>query len=176
MKLKHNRPSLKIMFCRLVGVGLAVILFYGVSWLPLQVAVRDGVAWVMHEAGFMTTLAVYEGSPALRVSNKQLYFTAGCTYVDMWLILVPFLWRLDWSWLRNLRWILGFGVMVSVVNFARVCMSTYLFTTGHNWLVAHDLSDYVLYYPPLFVVALVALRRDATLHAARLGSIGGSAG
>lgn len=166
MKLELSRTSLKIMLCRMAGVGLAVALFYGVSWLPLRGAVRDGVSWVMQHGGFVTTVAVYEGSPALLVGSKRFYFTPDCTYVDLWLVLIPFLWRLDWPWQRNLGRILGFGVMVCVANFIRVCASIYLSATGHSWLVAHELPEYMLYYPTLLVVVLIALRRDTALHAA----------
>jgi exosortase/archaeosortase family protein len=175
MKLELNRTSLKIMLCRMAGVGLAVALFYSVSWLPLRRAVRDGVSWVMQHGGFITTVSVYEGSPALLVGSKRFYFTPDCTYVDLWLILIPFLWRLDWPWRRNLGWILGFGVMVCAANFIRLCVSTYLWATGHSWLVAHELPDYVLYYPTLLVVVLIALRRDTALHAARPPPRGASA-
>lgn len=175
MKSKHNRTTLKIMLNRLAGVGVGVALFYSVSWLPLRVVVRDGVARVMQQAGFQTAVTVYEGSPALLIGTKQFYFTPDCTYVDLWLILIPFLWRLDLSWPRNLLWLLSSGLLIGTVNFIRVCMSTYLHTSGYSWLVAHELPDYLLYYPTLLVVAMIALRRDSTSHATELCSSGAAA-
>lgn len=160
MKSKGHRLALKITACRLAALGLAVAVFYGVSWLPYRVALRDGVGWVMRRAGLATSTAVFEGSPALIAGGKQFYFTPDCTYVDLWLILIPFLWRLDWSWRRNAGCILGFGLLVGAVNFLRVCVSTYFYARGHSWFMAHDLEDYILYYPTLAGLVLAALRRD----------------
>jgi len=172
-ELKH--AAVKIVLCRAAGVALAAALFYCVGWLPLREAVRDGVAWVMRQAGFLTAVTVYEGSPALMVGGRQFYFTPDCTYVDLWLLLIPFLWKLNWPWRRNLYRVLSFGLMVGVVNFIRVCMSTYLYTTGQSWLVAHDLLDYLLYYPTLLLVATTALRRDSARQATGPGSGGAPA-
>jgi hypothetical protein len=164
MKPKGDRATFKIMLFRLAGVGLAAALFYGVSWLPLRVIVRDGLAWVMRHAGFPTAVAVYEGSPALRIGDKQLYFTPDCTYIDLWLISIPLLWRLDWPRALNVCWILVFGIIVIIMNLIRLLICIYFYYLGHSWLVAHELPDFALYYSTLAVVVITTLRHDWTFQ------------
>jgi hypothetical protein len=170
VKPKRNCLSFEIILSRVLALGLAVALFYGATWLPLQVALRDGVGWFMRWVRLPAIAAMYKGSPALRVGDKQFHFTPECTYVDLWLFLIPFLWRLDWTWRRNVVYVLSFGLLVGTVNFIRVCMSTYLYTTGHTWLVSHSLEDYALFYPTLLWVVVTAMRRDWTLRSAGTGS------
>ena len=86
-----------------------------------------------------------------------------CTYIDLVLILIPFLWRVEVSPGRNLVWLAAFTVAVQLVNLARVWFSIWFFSRGGSWFLAHDLPDYLLYYPTLVLVILWALSRDRQL-------------
>ena len=149
-----------MLFCRLAGLALGVGLFYAVSWMPLRIAVRDAAASCLQTVGMRVDVTAFEGSPALRVAGKQFHFTPDCTYIDLVLILIPFLWRVEASPGRNLVCLAAFTAVVQLVNLVRAWFSIWFSSHGGSWFLAHDLPDYLLYYPTLVIVILWALRRD----------------
>lgn len=145
---------------RMLALVVLLTLFYAWDWMPLRVLQRDVVAWSVRVSGFATTSFVYEGSPALGVEGKVHFYTAECTYFDLLMIVAPFLWVFGASRRSN---ILRIGIAALVIlggNLIRTWASVFFNVRGTDRFYAHDLPDYIIWWPTVAVAVLLALRRD----------------
>ena len=107
---------------------------------------------------------LYEGSPALSVEGNVHYYTAECTYLDLVLIIAPLLWVFGASLWRNTRRIAIAALVILGGNLIRTWASVYFHVRGMDRFYAHDLPDYIIWWPTVVVLALLALRRDLRDH------------
>ena len=145
---------------RVSVLALLVGMFHAVDWMPFRAAQRDLVGWSLGMASYAPEAFTHEGSPALRVGDHAFSFTAECTYLDLLMIVAPFLWVFGASLWRN---ILRIGIAALVIlggNLIRCWASVYFFVRGIDWFYTHDLPDYIMWWPTVAVVVLLALRRD----------------
>ena len=149
--------------CAAYRVSALVVLlasFYAWDWMPFRVALRDVIGWSVRVSGHSPTSFVYEASPALSVEGKVHYYTAECTYLDLLMIVAPFVWVFGASRWRNM---LRIAIAASVIlggNLVRCWAAVYLDVQGVSRFYAHDLPDYLIWWPTVAVVVLLALRRD----------------
>jgi len=128
--------------------------------MPLRTAQRDVIGWSLRVAGYAPEAFVHEGSPALRVAQEVYFYTAECTYLDLLMIVLPFVWVFGASRRRN---ILRMGIAALVIlggNLIRAWASVYFNVRGTDWFYAHDLPDYIIWWPTAVIIPLLALRRD----------------
>ena len=153
--------------CAAYRVSALVVLlasFYAWDWMSCRVALRDVIAWSIRVSGRSPTAFVYEASPALSVEGKVHYYTAECTYLDLLMIVAPFVWVFGATPRGN---IVRVAIATSVVlggNLVRCWAAVYLDVLGVDRFYAHDLPDYILWWPTVVIVALLALRRDLRDH------------
>ncbi|MBI4325240.1 MAG: hypothetical protein HY674_08255 [Chloroflexi bacterium] len=133
----------------LLAEGVAILAFYGLEW-----------AWLrqMHVLWLQTTLQalgyhVETAGTLLTVEGQRFQIDPDCTYVDLILCALPLLWRVRRRLFANLAALAGFAGAVVVVNLARVLSGVYALAQGVSLFWAHDVVDYVLWYPTLGVVA-----------------------
>jgi len=134
--------------------------FYALDWMPLRVTQRDVIGWSVRAAGYDPVAFVHEGSPAIRVAEEIYFYTAECTYLDLLMIVAPFLWVFGASRRSN---ILRIAIAVFVIlggNLIRTWASVYFNVRGTDWFYTHDLPDYIIWWPTAVIVPLLALRRD----------------
>ena len=101
-----------------------------------------------------------DGRVALRVDRRIHSISADCTYIDLALVLIPFLWRAGRTTRRNIAVILLAGMAVLTVNYLRIVAAMHADARGAAWFLAHDLPDMLLYWPAVFVAAFAACRAD----------------
>jgi len=161
----------RIVWRRLTMLALLLALFYSWDWMPLRVAQRDVIGWSVRAAGYDPVAFVHEGSPAIRVAGDVYYYTAECTYLDLLMIVAPFLWVFGASRRRNM---LRIAIAVLVIlggNLIRTWASVYFSVRGTDWFYSHDLPDYIIWWPTVAVVVLLALRRDFGGHSGTLQQV-----
>jgi hypothetical protein len=164
----------KILLSRFVAAALGALLFCSFSWMPLRVALCAAATAFVRASRLPGVQCVYHGSPTLQIADMRFDFTAMCTFLHYILILLPFIWRLGDRAPRNLLRSLGFVVLASALNFARVCAAVYFHAMGVRWSLCHDLPVHVICNAALIVVALSAIHRDGMFFQARsaVGSSG----
>jgi len=145
---------------RISVLGVLVGMFYAWNWMPLRVVLRDVTGWSVRESGYCPISFTYDGSPALGIAGKVHYYTAECTYLDLLLIVAPFVWVFGASRLRN---ILRLAIAPSVIlggNLIRTWASVYFNVRGTDWFYAHDLPNYILGIGMVAITVLGSIRRD----------------
>jgi hypothetical protein len=138
----------------LLAEATAIAAFYGLEWIWLR---------SLHVAFLQTILpalgcSVEASGDLLTVQGHAFKIDADCTYIDLVLCSLPLLWRVHRRRSANLAVLAGFAAGVAVVNLARVLFGVYALANGVSMFWAHDLVDYVLWYPTLGMVALLWMR------------------
>jgi exosortase/archaeosortase family protein len=145
---------------RISFLAILVTTYYAWDWMPLCVAERNAVSALLRVVGYLPEAFLHDGSPALRLGTESYLYTAECTYIDLLLTLVPFVWLFEGTILANMRRIAIAAIIILVGNLIRSWISVYLNLRGIDWFYAHDLPDYVIWWPTVVVVVVLALRRD----------------
>jgi hypothetical protein len=159
-------------------MGVLVSLYYAIAWMPLRVAQRDVIGWSVSMSGHNTIAFDHEGSPAIQVEGKTYFYTAECTYLDLVMMVTPFLWVFGASLRRNILRIAITTLVMLSANFVRCWAAVYLDMLGVDRFYAHDLPDYIIWWPTVGMAVLLALRRDfgTSFGSRRMGPIVASAG
>ncbi len=164
-------------FWQVVGIvllaeGAAILAFCGLEW-----------GWLrqLHVLWLQTTLQalgchVETAGTLLTIEGQRFQIDPDCTYVDLILCGLPLLWRVHRRWSANLAVLAGFVGAVVVVNLARVLYGVYALAHGVSLFWAHDLVDYVLWYPTLGVIAWLWAQSLKTLWSEPNESVSGSTG
>lgn len=143
-------------------VVLAVLfgVFDAWDWMPLRVGQRDVAGWSIRVSGYDAAALTHEGSPAIRVAEEIYFYTAECTYFDLLMIVVPFVWVFGASRRSNILRLAIAAVVILGGNPIRTWASVYFNVRGTDWFYTHDLPDYIIWWPTAVIVPLLALRRD----------------
>ena len=149
---------------RLAVLSVLLAWFYGSEWMPARKAVRDVVASSIALSGYTVEAFSYRGSPAIRVEGKIHYYSAECTYLDLLVMVVPFLWVFGLRRRANVLRLAIAALVIFGANVLRCWGAVYLDVLGVDRFYAHDLPDHVIWWPTVLVVALLALRRDLRNH------------
>jgi hypothetical protein len=157
---KHKRLAgcaFPVRVCLLAG---QLALYYGFDWAELRTGQRNAVAWSLRMAGCDPVMFIHEGAPAISMRGRIHFYTAACTYLDLFATVSPFLWVFGAGPCRNL---LRFGIAALVIfagNVVRCGAALYLDALGIDMFYAHDLPDYFIWWPTVAIFVLIALRRD----------------
>jgi exosortase/archaeosortase family protein len=157
---KYNPLAKRIVVYRFLALGLLLGLFDAWDWMPFRVAQRNVIARSLCMVGYAPQAFTHEGSPAVRVGDYVFFYTAECTYVDLFFTVVPFVWAFAASRRGNILRIALAAVIILGGNLIRTWASVYFNVRGTDWFYTHDLPDYIIWWPTVVVVALLALRRD----------------
>jgi len=153
-----------IVLYRFVALVVLFGLFYALDWMQLRVALRDAIKWSFEQAGYSLEALVHEGSPAIKVDGKIHFYTAECTYLDLVMMVTPFVWVFGATHWSNLLRIAIMVLVILVGNLVRCWTAVYLDVRGVSRFYAHDLPDCLVWWPTVVIVALLALRRDLGDH------------
>jgi hypothetical protein len=137
----------------------AILVFYGLEWSRLR---QLHVLWLqttLHALGCHVEAA----GTLLTVNGHHFQNDPDCTYADLIICSLPLLWRVHRRLPRNLTVLAAFAAAVLVVNLGRVLLGVYAFAHGVSLFWAHDLVDYVLWYPTMGFVALLWMQSLGTL-------------
>ncbi len=150
----------RIVVYRFLVLAALLGLFDAWDWMPFRVAQRDVIGWSLRVAGYAPGTFVHDGSPAVRVGDHVFFYTAECTYLDLLMIVATFLWVFGASRRSNILRIAIAALVILCGNLIRTWASVYFNVRGTDWFYTHDLPDYIIWWPTVVVVALLALRRD----------------
>jgi len=137
------------------AVGYAV--FRLLDWGWLQFLVRDAVAALLAGWGDGVRL---EGPDLLYLGERAHRISADCTYAELCLVVLPFLWFAGASTLRNVGRIAAVVLGIQLLNVARVTAAIHLGAAGVGKLWAHDLPDYLFYWPVLLACVVLGVLRS----------------
>lgn len=147
---------------RMLSAGILAGLYYALDWEFLQTALRDILHWIFQTMGFAPIVSTFAAVPSLRICQREHAYTAECTYVDLLLMMAPFVWGAKRPLLVNLSRLAILGVIIECVNLLRTWAALYLDLQGVGRFYAHDLPDYVLWWPSLITAVLLAYRADSS--------------
>jgi hypothetical protein len=160
----------RALFARALISTLLVGVFYAWNWIPLRVAQRDVIEWSLRRTEYAPAAVLHDGAPAIRVADEYYFFTAECTYLDLVMIVVPFLWVFGASRRSNVLRITIAALAILGGNLVRSWAAVYFNVRGTDWFYTHDLPDYLIWWPTVAIVVVLALRRDRRYES--LGGIG----
>ena len=120
--------------------------------------------WSLRVAGYAPEAFVHEESPAVRVGEHVFLYTAECTYLDLLMIVAPLLWVFGASRRSNLLRIAIAALVILGGNLIRTWASVYFHVCRTSPSRAHDLPDYLIWWPTVVVLAVLSLRRDLRDH------------
>jgi exosortase/archaeosortase family protein len=145
---------------RLTALALLVGAFYMLDWMPLRTTQRDLIAWSLRMADYAPVAFTHDGSPAIRVEKRVYFYTAECTYLDLFLIVAPFLWVFGGYLRGNILRVAVAALVILGGNLIRSWASIYYNVRGTEWFYAHDLPDHMIWWATAAFVVLLAVRRD----------------
>lgn len=134
------------------GVGYAI--FHVFNWDMWRIIVCAGVYRCLLFAG--SEVVVSPDGVVLSGPTLVAHFTPQCTYGDLIMVTIPFLWRGRWK--LHLVTALLYIAAVSVANVARISIALWLCEQGYQWHLVHDRVDTCVWYPALAVVVMLWIR------------------
>lgn len=158
--VSSRRPALGRCALRLAAVCILGLLFYGSSWLPLRTMTRDWASLVAKTAGWEVQDYVHDGSPAMRAGGRAFEFSPDCTYIDLFLLTAPLVFRRSATAGRNVARLAVLFAAIQAVNLARVAGAVVFYADGASWFLVHDLVDMLVYFPALIVAGLAGFAED----------------
>lgn len=145
---------------RLLALAGCWLLFFMLDWMALRNWLAQGLYVVLSMWGHASSVDVTNDTVLLVVDGFKFEIDARCTYLDLVLCLLPFLWRAGLPTMVNLGTLLLAFVTVQGLNFARLVGSHHALSQGASWGLAHDLPDLLLWSLALILVVHSALRSD----------------
>lgn len=145
---------------RLLALAGCWLLFYMLDWMALRNWLAQGLHVVLSMWGHVSTVDVTNNNVLLVVDGMRFGIDARCTYLDLVLCMLPFLWRAGLPTRVNLGILLLTFFAVQGINFARLVGSHLALSQGASWALAHDLPDLLLWSLALILVVHNALRSD----------------
>lgn len=140
----------------IITFGLAVagiILFYSISWMPVQLFWVKTMAKVFNLVGHSSNYI----NNVLIVDGFVIRFSPLCTYMLVILIDLPFIWRKDCI-LRNMMRILLFMIMVFFLNIARIFFVIIWYLNGIPWKYSHTLFSHSISWLIFILIFMFWLR------------------
>lgn len=145
---------------RLVILAFCVGIYYLFDWTFLIRLLRGSVAYVLNKLGH-STLIFNTGSKAfLTVDSKLFMFQPYCTYVDLFLVLLPFSWRYGKRLKTNILRLMVLACSIWVVNLVRVSLALSFYARGTSWAIAHTIPYGLFYFMAIAILSLMAIHRD----------------
>jgi exosortase/archaeosortase family protein len=143
----------------LLAEAIAILAFYNLEWSwPRQMHVQ-WLQTTLHALGCHVEAA----DTLLTVNGHHFQIDPDCTYVDLIICSLPLLWRVRRRFAANLAVLAAFAAAVLAINLGRVLYGVYAYSHGVSMFWAHDLVDYVLWYPTMGIVAFLWVRSLGTL-------------
>ncbi|HWR34451.1 MAG TPA: hypothetical protein VN622_01105 [Clostridia bacterium] len=128
---------------RLCLTALAVAVCYLFDWRQLRFITSELNLRLDLLAGIHLQRSTYDTV----LWRGEIYrYGVACTFADVWCGAVPLLWSLRRSIIRNLLYILVFGLALLFFNVARLSFSDLLFAFGIPWDLAHNVVSGVCYF------------------------------
>ncbi len=142
-------------------LAVLVPLYYAFDWTLLRLAIRGAVVPPLILLGHrVNTLNIGEDLLLVFGSHRGYEIGPSCTYVDLVLVLAPFMWRFRRPLSANLTRLAALMAAVFAVNAARVILALHLFERGGSWLAAHRIPDLVVHFVAITCTVVLAVKVD----------------
>lgn len=146
---------------RLLTLAVLLAGYECLDWGPAHRAVRSGLAVALTGLGHAVAPLLSEGRSSLLLVDGTLYrVTRGCTYLNLALILAPFVWRFGIRWSRN---VLHLGLLfggILALDVGRLAAAVHAHQAGWSWQLAHDWPNLALRWALVVPAVVLALRCD----------------
>ncbi len=138
----HRLVSRNVLI-RLALSALAVLLCYAFQWMWLRALtcdwnVRLDSLFGVHLQRIAVDQVIYRGA--------VYRYAIACTMADAYCGTIPLIWDTSRTIVRNIAFVLAFGVVLIVFNVSRLTFSDVLFAQGINWDLAHNVISGVCYF------------------------------
>ncbi len=148
--LKLPRPTGE--FCCRVGlVAIFVASAYQTSWEWLRLLTSECVLRTSASLGMTTSRLSFD---TILVGGQATQYVIACTFVDVFMGVIPLLWNPKNSVLRNVSLLIATAGALFGFNVARLELAQVLYYQGVPWTVADEVLGGVAY----FVVCLAIWR------------------
>ena len=158
-KVRGHGLFWRVFLVSLCAEVLAIVAFFGLEWSWLR---KVNILW-LHITLPALGCPVKVNGYTLDVLGHPFEISSYCTYVDLMICSFPLLWRVRRRLAANLAVLAGFAGIVALVNLARVLLAVYGMAKGASMFWAHDIEDYVLWYPTISIAALFWFRYAGSL-------------
>lgn len=159
--VRSTRVLARRMAPRIAALAGCIVVYYAADWTMLCAVNR---AVILRIVG--TWHPVKAGPPRV-ISGKETHYVIvpECTYVDLLLITLPFVVG-GRSAVRCVLVAAAWSACVLAAGILRTGAAILLAERDVGWFVAHDISDYVLYWPTFgaTLVSRVYAEYTATRH------------
>ena len=135
---------------RIALVPLFVAGCYLFSWTWLQSIDCAALVWLLELTGFEVQAGSASG---FRWRGIQYEFAVSCTAMDALAGCIPLLWRRSESSVTNAVRLLGFTIIVSLLNLLRLWLGFALLRAGIPWVWGHEVVAGVFYFGLLAWIA-----------------------
>lgn len=136
-------------------------MFYCYDWMPLRILLRDSVRGILLGLGYGALPLTVDGCPALSIGRVCHGYDPDCTYADLALVLLPFVWRVRHSAVRNISRFCGVVTVIAVTNLARTSAAALLQLHGWSIFWAHDVAAYSVWMALAVLFVALCIRSDS---------------
>lgn len=151
---------------RVATLGLMLLLFHASEWTGLRRLVRALILAILPLFGHTAVAFDSAAELALMVDGGEpLAVTAPCTYLDLWLVSAPFVWRFHRTLIQNGMALMTTAAAVLLVNLVRIVAVIHLAALGYPLSVVHHGSDWALHAVWIGAWVLAAVRADNPIAA-----------
>jgi exosortase/archaeosortase family protein len=146
-----------------VVICILVALFYAFQWNFLRHFFTFLLQKIFTISGTSTIFSLQNGDSYLFVKENPFNITAACTYIDLVLIIIPLIWRIQRSLIRNLSMIIVVVCLILALNVLRIWGTIYFYLAGVSWESIHHIPDVIIHVIIITVCVIFALKADLIL-------------
>jgi len=121
--------------CR-AGLAVAfVLLAHQLRWEWLRALTSEVILQVSATLGMATARVSFD---IISVNGQLFQYVTACTFVDVFIGSIPFIWGLKRSLLGNVLWLSGAATVLFCFNLVRLEIGQVLYAWGASWTLADD--------------------------------------
>ena len=154
----------RFIWIRLIALAICVMIYLFCDWTFLIKLLRNNVAFVLNELGHSTVCFSAGSNMSLAVGSSLFVFYPYCTYVDLFLVLLPFSWRYRKRLDTNILRFVTLACCIWAVNLVRVSLAMSLCIHGVSWELAHTIPYGLIYFIAIIVFSWMAIKKDLELR------------
>jgi hypothetical protein len=129
--------------CRAVLMAIFVTLSHEFGWGWLRLLTSEAVLRISAALGMAAERASFD---TIRVEGELFRFVISCTYADVFMGMIPFVWRLKKSVCENFLMHIALAVSLFGVNVLRLEVGQLLYACGTPWIVADKILGGFAYF------------------------------
>jgi hypothetical protein len=142
---------------RAVLMAILVALTHKYGWEWLRLLTSEAVLRVSASLGMAAERVSFD---TIRIHGELFRFVISCTFVDVFMGVIPFVWNLEKSGFKNFLTLIALAVSLFCLNVLRLEVGQQLHACGVPWIVADEvLAGFAYFSTWLYISRCLALSR-----------------